>query len=505
MKQQLRQQSIQSSLKQEKLLRLSFDASIDAIYILEACWKEGEVVDFYIRDINTRAEEQLQMDRLDLIDKKICELFPINLDNGYFDQYKDAFINKKTFTQEYTIPENYYGAGDYFHHIVPYQEGVIIYNRNNSELQNTRKELDKSLKVAEDLDIHLQSVMNSQAVYILKTDMDGNFTYLNEYFLHKFGFSKELLGTNSMDTVYPEDRKTCVEAVQKCFEQPEKAHSVILRKYTVGGELKSGKWEFKALLGPQQELEEILCLGFDITEQVNAFNKANELLAVTQDQNTRLRSFAYIVSHNIRSHSSNISGITNLLQSNLSDEDRDMFVGMLVTSTNLLDQTINHLNEILTVQQTTNQLKESVDLRKELDKTLSIFAQELGALDAHVLNEVPENTLVQVVPAYLESILLNLISNAIKYRDPERRLKIHLFSTIFERGVRLSITDNGLGIDLNKHSEHVFGMYKTFHDNTDARGFGLFLTKNQIEAMGGTIELVSEIGKGSTFKVTFYD
>jgi len=505
MNKELKQEPFRNLTGNEQLLRLIFDGSPEAIYILEAFWENGTVVDFLIRDVNKKAEEELKMDRQELVGQHICKLFPINLENGYFELYKKAYLSKNTRTQEFSIPEGYPGAGDYYHQIVPYSEGVFIYNRNNFELKKTRKELDQSQKVAGDLDVHLQSVMNSQAVYILKTDIYGKFTYLNEYFLKKFGFTKNLLGTNSMDTVFPEDCEACMGVVEKCFEQPDRAHSVVLRKYTVDGALKSGKWEFKALLSPRGEPSEILCLGFDITDQVNALNKTNELLAVTQDQNTRLRSFAYIVSHNIRSHSSNISGITNLLQSSLSSEDREMFLEMLATSTNLLDQTINHLNDILTVQQTTSQLMEAVDLRVELDKTLSIFAQDLGSLKAQVINDVPENTLVRVVPAYLESILLNLIGNAIKYREPTRVLKIHLFSSIFEQGIRLSITDNGLGIDLSRHSEHVFGMYKTFHGNSDAHGFGLFLTKSQVEAMGGTIELESEIGKGSTFKVTFYE
>jgi signal transduction histidine kinase len=362
MSKQTHQADLQHLPGNEQLMRLTFNSSLEAIYILAAVWEKEAVVDFLIRDINKKAEEEMQMDRKGLVNKHNCKLFPINIENGYFEQYKEVYLFRKMLSQEYTVPEGYPGAGDYFQQIVPYSEGVIIYNRNNSEL-----------------------------------------------------------------------------------------------------------------------------------------------LAVTRDQNMRLRSFAYIVSHNIRSHSSNISGITNLLQTNLSDEDRSMFLNMLASSTNMLDQTINHLNEILTMQQTTGQLMETMDLRVEVEKTLSIFAQDLGLLQAQIINDIPENTQVRVVPAYLESILLNLLSNAIKYRDPDRPLKIHLFSSIFGQGVRLSITDNGLGIDLSRHSEHVFGMYKTFHGNPDARGFGLFLTKSQVEAMGGTIELDSEIGKVSTFKVTFYE
>jgi signal transduction histidine kinase len=69
--------------------------------------------------------------------------------------------------------------------------------------------------------------------------------------------------------------------------------------------------------------------------------------------------------------------------------------------------------------------------------------------------------------------------------------------------VKLTVQDNGLGIDLVKNRAKLFGMYKTFHDNEDARGVGLFLTKNQIEAMLGSIEVESEVGVGSTFKIYF--
>ena len=67
----------------------------------------------------------------------------------------------------------------------------------------------------------------------------------------------------------------------------------------------------------------------------------------------------------------------------------------------------------------------------------------------------------------------------------------------------LSISDNGLGIDLKKHKNSLFGMYKTFHKNQNSRGIWLFITKNQVEAMGGKIEVSSEPDRGTTFKIFF--
>jgi hypothetical protein len=106
-------------------------------------------------------------------------------------------------------------------------------------------------------------------------------------------------------------------------------------------------------------------------------------------------------------------------------------------------------------------------------------------------------------PAYLESILLNFLSNAIKYASPDRRPQISL-SIFNENGeLGLLISDNGIGIDMKKNADKLFGMYKTFNNNADARGIGLFITKNQIDAMGGRVEVESVLGVGSIFKIFF--
>ena len=120
-----------------------------------------------------------------------------------------------------------------------------------------------------------------------------------------------------------------------------------------------------------------------------------------------------------------------------------------------------------------------------------------------IINNIPENVNINVVKAYLESILLNIFTNAIKYKAPKRYPKITINCEHVKGFTILSVTDNGLGIDLEKHGHKLFGMYKTFHGNRDARGIGLFITKNQIEAMKGKIEAESELDKGTTFKIYF--
>jgi signal transduction histidine kinase len=142
-------------------------------------------------------------------------------------------------------------------------------------------------------------------------------------------------------------------------------------------------------------------------------------------------------------------------------------------------------------------------LRDEAQKAIDTINYVILETKATIINEIGENIWVNAIPTYLDSILLNLLTNAVKYRSTERSPVIRMYAERGEEGFILFVEDNGIGIDLVKNGEKLFGMYKTFHNNPDAKGFGLFITKNQVEAMNGRIEVESEVGKGSKFKVYF--
>ena len=112
-----------------------------------------------------------------------------------------------------------------------------------------------------------------------------------------------------------------------------------------------------------------------------------------------------------------------------------------------------------------------------------------------------KNLHLNTIPTYFESIITNLISNAIKYRSPDKKAFIKISAKKEKRKTVITIEDNGIGIDLSKNKEKIFGMYKTFHGNSDAIGLGLFMTKSKINVLGGTIEVESKTKEGSVFKV----
>ena len=108
-----------------------------------------------------------------------------------------------------------------------------------------------------------------------------------------------------------------------------------------------------------------------------------------------------------------------------------------------------------------------------------------------------------MIAPYVESILYNLISNAIKYRDPERSPHIAIKTTHENEFVCLAVMDNGLGIDLKKYKQNIFSLYKRFHLHVEGKGLGLYLVKTQIEALGGRVEVRSEPNEGTTFQIYF--
>lgn len=237
----------------------------------------------------------------------------------------------------------------------------------------------------------------------------------------------------------------------------------------------------------------------DITESKQSEIKLRRLLDVTEKQNRSLQNFAYIVSHNIRSHSANISGLTDLL---ILDHD-DEITRMLKSSADKLSDTIGNLNSIITIQSDANKVHKTIYLYDEIKQTMDAINSLVKQSNASINIDVPKDFVITGVPSYVESILLNLMTNAIKYKSPERDLELDISLMEEDEYAVLTICDNGIGIDLDIHGENIFGLYKTFHGNADAKGLGLYIVKNQIEAMNGKIEIESSPDKGTCFKVYF--
>ncbi|MBA4276154.1 PAS domain S-box protein [Flavobacterium sp.] len=239
----------------------------------------------------------------------------------------------------------------------------------------------------------------------------------------------------------------------------------------------------------------------DITTDKESEEDLKISLQLVTEQNKRLLNFSYIVSHNLRSHTSNIEAIISLIESTESEEERNEMMNLLKSVSNSLNETMSHLNEVVNVNANLSLVIAPLNLKEYIVKTQEVLYEQIELSNATFIIDVPEDAIINYNSAYLESILYNLISNAIRYRHPQRKPIITIKLYKESKKDVLEIADNGIGIDMEKNGEKLFGMYKTFHTNSDARGMGLFITRNQIETMGGKITTNSTPDSGSTFKI----
>ena len=239
----------------------------------------------------------------------------------------------------------------------------------------------------------------------------------------------------------------------------------------------------------------------DVTATKESEKKLNDSFNLVTDQNKRLLNFSYIVSHNLRSHTSNIASIMGLLESSESEEEKNEMIQLLKSVSNSLSETMIHLNEVITIRTNIGLVSEPLNLNYYLETAQKVLSEQVNVKEVSFVTSMPENVIINYNPAYLESILYNIISNSIRYSHPDRKPIIHIQWIIDSENKILQISDNGVGIDLVKNADKIFGMYKTFGNHIDSKGIGLFITKNQIDAMGGNITVESEPNEGTTFKI----
>ena len=232
-------------------------------------------------------------------------------------------------------------------------------------------------------------------------------------------------------------------------------------------------------------------------------NERELLIRELMKDNADLKQFSFIASHNLRAPVSNIMGLLELIDCSLLDQDNKEMFEMLKESARQLTATIEDLSNILVIKNSNNVEVSSINIEDLYKEVHLIFLSQLENIKADIITDFKISE-ISFHKTYLESVFINLISNAIKYRSPDRILNLHISTSRNTSGhCILTFRDNGIGIDLKKYKNKVFGLYQRFNDEIDGHGLGLFIIKTQINALGGRIEVESEVGRGTTFTITF--
>ncbi|HEY5918760.1 MAG TPA: HAMP domain-containing sensor histidine kinase [Chryseolinea sp.] len=237
-------------------------------------------------------------------------------------------------------------------------------------------------------------------------------------------------------------------------------------------------------------------LGIEVARQTRDLKQTNlELI----EQNTRLEQFAFIISHNLRAPMARLVGLSAILDLTTDVRETSEIVGLMVKSTQDLDQVIKDLTLILGVQKMNTKVLSDIALEPLLQKVVATLEPEIKETRTRVTSDFTNLNDVTSLHPYMESIFYNLLSNAIKYRHPERSPVIHVKSKVVDGYNLITFEDNGLGIDVERHKESLFNLYKRFHFHTEGKGMGLYLVKTQLTALGGRIEVNSRVNEGTRF------
>lgn len=237
-----------------------------------------------------------------------------------------------------------------------------------------------------------------------------------------------------------------------------------------------------------------------VQERTRSLTQANTTLV---KQNQQLEEYAFVTSHHLRAPVARLLGLAMLLEHAPERQaDNAPLIGKLVDETKDLDTVIRDLNLMLAAQKPTDLPREEVDLAVQADLAIQKLGEAVTSTGAQITLDFSAAPRLWTVGPYLQNTLFRLLENTLRFRDPARPLRVVVRSVgDAQGGVRLSVQDNGLGIDLRYAQNKIFGLYQRFHPLIEGKGMGLFLVKTEVDHLGGSVEVSSEVNIGSTFSV----
>ncbi|RAK63941.1 PAS domain-containing protein [Hymenobacter edaphi] len=274
---------------------------------------------------------------------------------------------------------------------------------------------------------------------------------------------------------------------------------------------------YQPLFDEQQQVTGILAFILDVTDkvqarrQVQALNEelqaANEELNDTNAQltriNTDLDTFVYTASHDLKAPIANIEGLLDALRDYLPADTAEPMVlhllGLMQGAVARFQQTVGHLTDVSRLQHA--QPAELVPLAALVDDVRLDLASLIETTRAHLMLDLDACPTVYFAAKNLRSIIYNLLSNALKYRHPERPPLVHLRAHCLPGQVVLTVQDNGLGLTEQQQGK-LFTLFRRLHSHVDGSGVGLYMLKRIVENADGTIAVRSWPGLGSIFTVT---
>ncbi len=253
--------------------------------------------------------------------------------------------------------------------------------------------------------------------------------------------------------------------------------------------------EQKSALQNQNEILE----GQVLEKTIHLSNTNKELTLY----NNELRQFSHALSHNLKSPVSSLKGLINLLDPGLfKGNDREIYEHLIKT-VDTMEELFKGLSEIIELRHELYSVQDKIDIRAEVENIKNLLKKDILFCKAEINVDDRLSEHFYSNKLKLHSILYNLINNALKYRHNHRIPVIDISLSENDSDLYMVVRDNGLGIDMENHKDKIFELYQRFHMHTEGKGMGLYLVKQQVESLSGSIEVDSRLNEYTEFKLIF--
>ncbi len=391
----------------------------------------------------------------------------------------------------------------------------IGYGMNITE----RVRVQQELKTSRDT---FANAFNDSGIGMALISPDGSWIDANHMLCKMTGYPKQMLMEVPLSLLtHPEDENKDKHLIRQMLKNEISTYTVEKRYISRHYKIVQVQLTVSLVRDVAENPKFYIVQAIDVTAQKNMeqeIKKKNADLEVTTEnlisKINQLEDLSHIIAHNLRGPAGNIKMLSDSLLSRYrknGDDDNSISFDSTFTE----EEAITLINEgSQTLMDSLATLMQVTEIK--LDKNVTIDNCNIAGIVNDVRNQlqsvvfekkaifnlnldVPE---VKYHRLYLENILYNLMSNALKYSQKDKSPEIIISTAQIDDRVQLSVKDNGLGIDLEKYGNRVFRLNEIFHQGYDSKGVGLYITKTQIESFGGSITVKSKPNEGCEFIVT---
>lgn len=379
-----------------------------------------------------------------------------------------------------------------------------------TKLINTNQSLQEEQEKLKESEEKFSQSFEYSSIGMAIVDPSGPILDTNTSFANMLGYTREELAKKTFqDITHADDLEMDLALVHQILNKEIKTYQLEKRYLHKDGHSIWASLNVSLVWSSNDEPKFFVAQIHEITE-VKKLNKwledRNVELLKTQAALKRkigqLKDFAGIITHDVRGPAGNIKRMLELYETSPEQETRNTAFNYLKKISHDLN---NNLNELIHVLQ--------IHLEKDIPYSECNFASITESVCLQLQNVITQKAaqittdfqveMISYPKIYLHSILYNLISNSLKYTREEVAPVILIRTYTKDDSTYLSVSDNGLGIDLKKYGKLLFKFQKSFHAGFDSKGIGLYLIRNQVEDLGGSISAESEENNGSTFTVKF--